>query len=123
MPFDRRGRRFGDDRVCALGVRRIKMDQQQYIVGGRSFGTLFFLVLLAGEIYTTFTFLGIAGLSYSQGAPGFYMSRTPPLDLSSPISSRRPSGRSAKTRSADRAGLFRNRYKAVTPLGSRSCCF
>jgi SSS family solute:Na+ symporter len=29
--------------------------------------------LLAGEIYTTFTFLGIAGLTYSQGAPAFYI--------------------------------------------------
>ena len=49
------------------------MDPQQYIVGGRSFGTIFLWVLLAGEIYTTFTFLGIAGLSYSQGAPAFYV--------------------------------------------------
>ena len=56
-----------------VGVRRIKMDPQQYIVGGRSFGTIFLWVLLAGEIYTTFTFLGIAGLSYSQGAPAFYI--------------------------------------------------
>ncbi len=56
-----------------LGVRRVKMDPQQYIVGGRSFGTIFLWVLLAGEIYTTFTFLGIAGLSYSQGAPAFYV--------------------------------------------------
>lgn len=55
-----------------LAVRRVKMDPQQYIVGGRSFGTLFLWVLMAGEIYTTFTFLGIAGLTYSQGAPAFY---------------------------------------------------
>jgi SSS family solute:Na+ symporter len=56
-----------------FGVRRVKMDPAQYIVGGRSFGTLFLWVLLAGEIYTTFTFLGIAGLSYSSGAPAFYV--------------------------------------------------
>lgn len=55
-----------------LAVRRVKMDPSQYIVGGRSFGTLFLWVLLAGEIYTTFSFLGIAGLSYSSGAPAFY---------------------------------------------------
>lgn len=55
-----------------LGVRRVKMDPQQYIVGGRSFGTLFLWVLMAGEIYTTFTFLGVAGLSYASGAPAFY---------------------------------------------------
>lgn len=59
--------------LALLGVRRVKMDPQQYIVGGRSFGTLFLWVLLAGEIYTTFTFLGIAGLSYSQGAPAYYI--------------------------------------------------
>ncbi len=59
--------------LALLAVRRVKMDPQQYIVGGRSFGTLFLWVLLAGEIYTTFTFLGIAGLSYSGGAPAFYV--------------------------------------------------
>ena len=64
---------FGTIVFALLGVRRVKMDPQQYIVGGRSFGTIFLWVLLAGEIYTTFTFLGIAGLSYSQGAPAFYV--------------------------------------------------
>jgi SSS family solute:Na+ symporter len=59
--------------LALLAVRRIKMNPQQYIVGGRSFGTVFLWVLLAGEIYTTFTFLGIAGLSYSQGAPAYYV--------------------------------------------------
>src|SRR5580698_1706151 len=53
-------------------VRRIKMDPAQYIVAGRSFGTIFLWVLLAGEIYTTFTFLGVAGLTYATGAPAFY---------------------------------------------------
>jgi solute:Na+ symporter, SSS family len=64
---------FGTIAFALIGVRRVKMDPQQYIVGGRSFGTIFLWVLLAGEIYTTFTFLGIAGLSYSQGAPAFYI--------------------------------------------------
>jgi solute:Na+ symporter, SSS family len=64
---------FGTIAFALFGVRRVKMDPQQYIVGGRSFGTIFLWVLLAGEIYTTFTFLGIAGLSYSQGAPAFYI--------------------------------------------------
>jgi SSS family solute:Na+ symporter len=63
---------FGTIAFALFGVRRVKMDPAQYIVGGRSFGTIFLWVLLAGEIYTTFTFLGIAGLSYSQGAPAFY---------------------------------------------------
>ncbi len=64
---------FGTIVFALLAVRRVKMDPQQYIVGGRSFGTLFLWVLLAGEIYTTFTFLGIAGMSYSQGAPAYYI--------------------------------------------------
>jgi SSS family solute:Na+ symporter len=54
-------------------VRRIKMDPQQYIVGGRSFGTLFLWILLAGEVYTSFTFLGAAGWAYGKGAPAFYI--------------------------------------------------
>jgi solute:Na+ symporter, SSS family len=64
---------LGTIAFALFGVRRIKMDPSQYIVGGRSFGTLFLWVLMAGEIYTTFTFLGIAGLSYSQGAPAYYI--------------------------------------------------
>jgi SSS family solute:Na+ symporter len=63
---------FGTIVFALVGVHRVKMDPAQYIVGGRSFGTLFLWVLLAGEIYTTFTFLGVAGLAYSSGAPAFY---------------------------------------------------
>lgn len=64
---------LGTTAFALIGVHRVRMDPAQYIVGGRSFGTIFLWVLLAGEIYTTFTFLGIAGLSYSQGAPAFYV--------------------------------------------------
>jgi solute:Na+ symporter, SSS family len=64
---------FGTIGLALLAVRRIKMDPQQFIVGGRSFGTIFLWVLQAGEIYTTFTFLGIAGLAYSQGVPALYV--------------------------------------------------
>ncbi len=55
------------------GVRRVHMDPQQLIVGGRSFGTVLLWVLLAGEIYTSFTFLGAAGWAYGKGAPAFYI--------------------------------------------------
>jgi SSS family solute:Na+ symporter len=64
---------LGTIAFALLGVRRIKMDPQQYIVGGRSFGTVFLWVLLAGEIYTSFTFLGVAGWSYGMGAPVYYI--------------------------------------------------
>jgi SSS family solute:Na+ symporter len=56
-----------------FGVRRISMDPEQFIVGGRSFGALFLWLLLAGEIYTSFTFLGAAGWAYGRGAPAFYI--------------------------------------------------
>lgn len=59
--------------LALYGVRRVKMDPQQYIVGGRSFGTVFLWVLLAGEIYTSFTFLGMAGWAYGMGAPAYYI--------------------------------------------------
>lgn len=56
-----------------VSVRRFRMDPQQYLVGGRSFGTAFLWVLMAGEIYTSFTFLGMAGWTYSLGAPAYYI--------------------------------------------------
>ncbi|MBV8721971.1 MAG: sodium:solute symporter family protein [Candidatus Eremiobacteraeota bacterium] len=54
-------------------VRSIPKDPVQYIVGGRSFGTILLWVLLAGEIYTSFTFLGMAGWAYGRGAPAYYI--------------------------------------------------
>ena len=54
-------------------MRKITMTPQEYMVAGRGFGSLFLWVLLAGEIYTSFTFLGAAGWTYSFGAPAFYI--------------------------------------------------
>jgi SSS family solute:Na+ symporter len=54
-------------------VRGIAMDPQEYIVGGRRMGVLLLWLLLAGEIYTTFTFLGAAGWAYGKGAPAYYI--------------------------------------------------
>jgi SSS family solute:Na+ symporter len=58
---------------ATLAARRTNVDPQEYIVGGRSFGALFLWLLLAGEIYTSFTFLGAAGWAYGKGAPAFYI--------------------------------------------------
>ena len=47
-----------------LGIRARRgkdMDLEEWSVGGRGFGTIFVFLLLAGEIYTTFTFLGASG--------------------------------------------------------------
>ena len=49
------------------------MDLEQWTVGGRSFGWVFVFLLLAGEIYTTFTFLGRRGFAYGLGAPVYYI--------------------------------------------------
>jgi len=50
-----------------------RMSLEQWSVGGRSFGTALVFLLLAGEIYTTFTFLGGSGWAYGRGAPAFYI--------------------------------------------------
>ena len=49
------------------------MDLEQWAVGGRGFGWVLVFLLLAGEIYTTFTFLGASGFSYGLGAPVYYI--------------------------------------------------
>jgi len=60
----------------ALGLlarRGHDMNLEQWTVGGRGFGTIFVFLLMAGEIYTTFTFLGGSGWAYGRGAPAFYI--------------------------------------------------
>jgi solute:Na+ symporter, SSS family len=42
-------------------------------VAGRSFGAVLVFLLMAGEIYTTFTFLGASGYAYGKGAPSYYI--------------------------------------------------
>jgi solute:Na+ symporter, SSS family len=49
------------------------MDLEQWAVGGRGFGTILVFVLMAGEIYTTFTFLGGSGYAYGHGGPAYYI--------------------------------------------------
>ena len=56
-----------------LARRGQDMNLEQWTVGGRGFGTLFVFLLLAGEIYTTFTFLGGSGWAYGEGGPAFYI--------------------------------------------------
>ncbi|WP_328539183.1 sodium:solute symporter family protein [Streptomyces sp. NBC_00344] len=62
--------------AMGLGLRARSgkdMDLEQWSVGGRGFGTTFVFLLLAGEIYTTFTFLGASGWAYGKGAPALYI--------------------------------------------------
>src|ERR1700752_4901624 len=50
-----------------------KMDLEQRTVGGRGFGALLMYLLMAGEVYTTFSFLGTSGWAYSRGGPTVYI--------------------------------------------------
>lgn len=65
--------------AVAVGVgfvsrgRKRTMDLEQWTVAGRNFGGLVLWILAAGEIYTSFTFLGAAGYAYGQGGPAFYI--------------------------------------------------
>ncbi|WP_026574215.1 sodium:solute symporter family protein [Bacillus sp. UNC438CL73TsuS30] len=59
-----------------LGVRAKKghdMNLEQWTVGGRGFGAMFVFLLMAGEIYTTFTFLGGSSWAYGKGGPALYI--------------------------------------------------
>jgi SSS family solute:Na+ symporter len=57
--------------VRARGAR--PMNLTEWALGGRAFGTVLVFLLLAGEIYTTFTFLGASGWAYGRGAPAYYI--------------------------------------------------
>lgn len=60
--------------LLGLRARRGKdMNLEQWTVGGRGFGSVFVFLLMAGEIYTTFTFLGGSGFAYGKGAPAYYI--------------------------------------------------
>src|SRR5438046_955112 len=60
--------------MLGLYARRGRtMSLEQWSLGGRGFGTIFVFLLVAGEIYTTFTFLGGSGWAYGRGAPAFYI--------------------------------------------------
>lgn len=62
-----------------LARHRHKMDLEQWTVGGRGFGMVLVWLLMAGEIYTTYTFLGVSGWAYSRGAPVLYVLAYQPL--------------------------------------------
>lgn len=65
--------------TTALSRRRRRLDLTEWAVGGRNFGSFLLWFLSAGEIYTTFAFLGAAGWAYQHGAPGFYVIANAPL--------------------------------------------
>ncbi len=54
------------------GFRR-QMNLEQWTVAGRGFGLILVWLLMAGEVYTTFAFLGASGWAYSRGGPTLYI--------------------------------------------------
>jgi SSS family solute:Na+ symporter len=56
-----------------LARRGRAMEFAQWSVAGRSFGAPLVFLLMAGEIYTTFTFLGGSGFAYGRGGPAYYI--------------------------------------------------
>ncbi len=63
---------FGTTVGFLAGVRR-RMDLEQWTVGNRGFGVVLVFLLMAGEVYTTFAFLGASGWAYSRGGPTLYV--------------------------------------------------
>jgi solute:Na+ symporter, SSS family len=55
-----------------LGRRRPTADLAEWTVGGRRFGAVTMWFLQAGEVFTTFTFLGLSGLAFSGGIAAMY---------------------------------------------------
>ncbi|ASU79438.1 sodium:solute symporter [Actinopolyspora erythraea] len=55
-----------------LGRRGRTTGLSQWAVGNRGFGVLTTWFLQAGEVFTTFTFLGVAGLAFTGGAAATY---------------------------------------------------
>ncbi|MBF6330607.1 sodium:solute symporter family protein [Nocardia transvalensis] len=59
--------------IGVLSGRGRGKSMAEWSISGRGLGTLFVLLLMAGESYTSFSFLGAAGWSYRYGVPIFYL--------------------------------------------------
>ncbi|MFI1916291.1 sodium:solute symporter [Nocardia sp. NPDC020380] len=59
--------------IGVLSGRGRERSISEWSISGRGLGTLFVLLLMAGESYTSFSFLGAAGWSYRYGVPIFYL--------------------------------------------------
>jgi SSS family solute:Na+ symporter len=57
--------------LAARGRRTMTL--HEWSVASRGFGGVLVFLLMAGEIYTTFTFLGGSGWAYGRGAPAYYI--------------------------------------------------
>lgn len=50
-----------------------QMDLEQWACAGRGLGLVLVWLLMAGEMFTAYTFLGASGWAYSRGAPVYYV--------------------------------------------------
>ena len=58
--------------AMVYGQRRVRQrTMSEWAIGNRRLGTWIFWFLNAGEIYTTFAVLGIAGYAWAYGAPAY----------------------------------------------------
>ncbi len=90
---------------------RHKMDLEQWTTGGRGFGVLLVWLLMAGEMYTAFTFLGVSGWAYSRGGPALYIMGYQPLGFLVSFFILPPVwGWARKHRMQTQADFFRVRY-------------
>ncbi len=59
--------------VGLFARRQRQIDLEQWACAGRRFGLVFVWLLMAGEMFTAYTFLGASGWAYSRGAPVLYV--------------------------------------------------
>lgn len=65
--------------LAVLGARGRASGLEQWSIGGRQFGAALVFLLLAGEIYTTFSVLGGSGWAYGKGGAALYVVAYGPL--------------------------------------------
>ncbi|HEY3755001.1 MAG TPA: sodium:solute symporter family protein [Opitutaceae bacterium] len=58
--------------VGCLAGRHRAVNLEEWAIGGRGFGNLMVWFLMAGEIFTTYSLLGLSGWAYTRGAPVLY---------------------------------------------------
>lgn len=62
-----------DAPIRGTSEQPVRRSLTAWSLADRRFGTVFIFVLMAGEIYTTFTLLGGSGWVYARGAPAYYI--------------------------------------------------
>ena len=111
--------------ALVMGLRGGRGQRQlleQWSVAGRSFGSVLVFLLMAGEIYTTFTFLGASGYAYGKGAASYYILCYFPMAYILSYWLLPPIWRYARDHGViSQAGFFARKYDSV-PLGLIVTC-